>query len=137
MNRNEAFPSRYFRAADFERGPLVRTIESVEWEKMQDGERKPVCNFVGETRGLVLNVTNFDIITNLAKSDETKDWPGLKVELYASTAAFAGKDVPAIRVRGVTSRAAPKPAQEDFSNNENPAHGMDTDPWDYEDHPRS
>jgi hypothetical protein len=113
MKRSDAFQSKYFKAADLESGPLTRVIEDVDFEVMNDGAKKPVARFCAETRGLVLNGTNYDTLANIARTDDTDAWTGLKIQLYASSASFAGKTVPAIRIKAAPLKSVPPDDAED------------------------
>ena len=97
MKMSQAFPSSYLKAADLN-GKAVRvTIESVSVEKIGD-DTKPVLHFVGKDKGLVLNKTNTFRIVEAVGSDETNDWEGWSVTLYACKVDFQGKRVDALRV---------------------------------------
>jgi hypothetical protein len=91
---------------------------------MNDGVKKPVCRFVAESRGLVLNATNYDTLAQMAKSDDTDLWPGLKIQLFADRANYAGKDVAGIRIRPVATKTAPKAAPPNADPWENYHDGM-------------
>ena len=108
MKIGAMFPSRYLKASDFEEESSL-TIASVEMQtfKTRDGaeEIKPVVSFKGEEKGLVLNKTNSKLIAKALKSDDTDDWVGKAVTLYAADVEFGGDVVDAIRVRG----RAPRP----------------------------
>ena len=97
MKINDAFPSSYLKAADLN-GKAVRvTIESVSVEKLGD-DQKPILHFVGKEKALVLNKTNSNRIIEAVGSDETDDWEGWSIALYACKVDFQGKRVDAIRV---------------------------------------
>ena len=90
--------------------PIVLTIQNVAFETMNDGAEKPVARFTEDARGLVLNKANYQI----AGSDDTTNWHGMRVQLFAGTAEYAGNVVPAVRIRKPhgtgTSATAPKPS---------------------------
>ena len=100
MNINEAYPSKYLKAdVDIpEDEDLVLTVKSVEVEQMGDGEDKPVVYFNEIDKGLVLNKTNANAISNQYGA-ETDGWTGKKVALFATEVEFAGKMTLGIRVR--------------------------------------
>jgi hypothetical protein len=106
MNRNEAFPSRFLKAADLTQ-PRVGIISYISTERFPDDDRdKLIVNF--ETHGIkpmVLNVTNFDAIAEIAGTDETDRWPRLTIELFATKVPLRGKLVDAVRVRAATQAA--------------------------------
>lgn len=97
MKITDAFPSNYLKASDLN-GKAVRvTIDSVTMEKLGD-DQKAILHFVGKDKGLVLNKTNTFRIVEAVGSDETNDWEGWSVTLYACKVDFQGKRVDAIRV---------------------------------------
>jgi hypothetical protein len=101
MNREELFPSRYLRATDLA-APRVVTIAGVSQEDFQnDGETrtKPVIQFRERVKPMVVNMTNFDTIADVAGTDETDQWRGVQVELFADKVRFRGKSVDSVRVR--------------------------------------
>lgn len=97
MNINGAFPSTYLKAADLQGRRVSVTIDKVVMEDI-GGEHKPVVKFHGKDRGIVLNKTNAAMISEIANSDETDDWKGVKVVLYPTKTDFQGKRVDCIRV---------------------------------------
>lgn len=119
MRISEEFPSKYLKADDL-RGREVRaTISRVDREKLGD-EFKPVVYFNGKEKGVVLNKTNSYAIAS-AYGDETNDWFGNDVILFAVMTEYGGKHTPAIRVRIPTARdnrdAAPRRAIGGVSDN--------------------
>ena len=122
MKISDAFPSSYLKASDLN-GKAVRVvIDSVTMEKLGD-DQKAVLHFVGKDKGLVLNKTNTYRIIEAVGSDETNDWEGWSVTLYACKVDYQGKRVDAIRVddrpgaskapqRNTRSAAPPPPVDE-------------------------
>lgn len=110
MNIGNAFPSTYLKAADLQGKRALVTISHVKMEDVAD-EPKPVLYFVGKEKGLVLNKTNSNMITEIIGSDETDHWKGKAVTLYVTKVDFQGRRVDGIRVdypsNGAT--AAPTP----------------------------
>lgn len=102
VKKSEAFPSRFFRAADLIK-PLVVEIESVTREMLEDlkgvTKRKTVLHFVGHDRGLVLNSTNWDSIVDITGEDDDARWPGHSIELYKDRTAVGGRTVDCTRIR--------------------------------------
>lgn len=94
---NEMFPSNYLKAADIDDDTVV-TIQSVQEETIGD-DPKHVVYFDELEKGLVLNKTNAESIAAATGSDDTDDWPGSQVTLFATTVSFQGKPVEAIRVK--------------------------------------
>ena len=98
---HELFPSKYLKAVDFTDGPMRVKIERLAHENVSrenPNELKPVLYFSGLSRGFVLNVTNGNAIAELY-GDETDDWVGKEIELFATKVPFGTKMVDAIRVR--------------------------------------
>jgi hypothetical protein len=101
MKRDDVFPSKYLKAADIVR-PTVLTIESAPLELLKNPEgqeqRKVVLYFRGAKKALPLNVTNFESVAAICGED-TEDWPGGRIELYADRTQMGGKMVDCIRIR--------------------------------------
>jgi hypothetical protein len=103
VSKSEAFPSKYLKAADLGDQPAIATIKVAALENIKgfDGKEQPkvVCYFARHLKPLPLNRTNFDSIMDIAGSDETDDWAGTKIELYATETSMNGKILDCIRVR--------------------------------------
>ena len=98
--KSEAFPSRFFKAADIPPAGLVLQIAKVEHEKVgPDQEDKWVAYFKGQEKQLVLNSTNWDLTAAALREDDSDNWIGKTIELYPTTTQFGGKMVDCIRVR--------------------------------------
>ena len=110
MNITSAFPSTYLKAADLQGRRATVTIDKVVMEDI-GGEHKPVVKFQGKDRGIVLNKTNAAMIAEIAGSEETDDWKGVKVTLYPTKTDFQGKRVDCIRVDYVQGAAPSKPSE--------------------------
>ncbi len=102
------------------RGVVV--IESATVHEFEDRdnkgsvERKILLRFKGKTKGLALNVTNANMVAEIAGSRDFDFWPGHAVLMYRTTTPFGGKMVPAIRLdhppsngQPVQKRIAPPP----------------------------
>jgi hypothetical protein len=103
MNRDELFPSKFFKAADLGGKPLTVTIKAAAVEVLnspQGGgqQDKLLLSFVNQPKKLVCNVTNYNSISDL-HGDETDNWPGKRIELYPTKASVGGKSFDAVRVR--------------------------------------
>ena len=109
MKMSTLFPSAYFKASDLGDGPTILKIESIKLEKMGDGEHKPVISFTGQSKGLVMNRINGNVLVRLY-GDDTDDWIGKKIQLIATVTEFGGKTVDCIRLRA--------PAREDLNKAE-------------------
>jgi hypothetical protein len=133
MHYELLFPSLYLRSADLLQRDVTLTIRQVDIEAlhMQGGKsaRKPILYFVEteakakregvEEKRVVLNKTNARTIADLY-GNETDQWIGKRITLYAAKATFGRQTVDAIRVRervppqkaGKTT-AEPEPATAD------------------------
>ena len=76
MKRNEAFPSKFLKAADINED-VTATISSVEWEEVgQDKTTKSVLYFRGKLKPLILNGTNWDKIVEVTGEDDSDELGG-------------------------------------------------------------
>jgi len=99
-----AFPSKFLKADDLRGRAVKLTIDSVQMEKLDDGE-KPVLFFLGKEKGLVLNRTNSDVLAD-AFGHETDDWANREIEVYPDKTHYQGKLVACLRVRVPVPAAA-------------------------------
>lgn len=100
MRISSAFPSKYLKASDIPDGREVHLkIDTVQIESMETtGDEKPVLYFIDREKGLVLNKTNADAIASVM-GDDTDQWRGKPIILFATTTSFGGRTVPCLRVR--------------------------------------
>jgi len=117
MKRDEAYPSKYLKAADLNGEDLTVVIKSLEDEQI--GKDKKIGHVLyfrgGKTKPLIVNVTNFDAIVSATGLDDSDDWEGKKITLFVDEVPFQGKMVDAIRVRGRPSKKAkaePEPPED-------------------------
>jgi hypothetical protein len=117
MRRHEIFPSTYYNSQDVRAGPILLTIDFVRMEWVGEGankQEKLVAHFKEEdSKLLVVTPTKFDAIALIAKSDETDDWPDVKIVLEAGKASLQGKLVDSVSIRPPRKpkqMAAPEPA---------------------------
>lgn len=103
MTRDEAFPSKYLKAADLKGKAHIVTIESARYETLKglDGKenQKIVLYFKNAEKSLPLNLTNFDAVCDATGCPDSEDWPGLRIELYPTKTTMGGKSVDCIRIR--------------------------------------
>ena len=99
MDINAAFPSEYLKAADLQGREVEVKMSFVDMQEV-DNEMKPILRFQGKDRGLVLNKTNANTITDLY-GDETEAWEGKPIILFPTTTDFQGRSVKCIRVKGI------------------------------------
>lgn len=114
MRIGQAFPSKYLKASDLPEGQFIGvTIDRVQVENVagngQAEEDKPVLYFVGKEKGLVLNRTNSQAIADVF-GDETDDWTGKRILIYATETLFQGTMKPCIRVKVQKGKPAPAPS---------------------------
>ena len=96
----DMFGGSFLKAADLQ-GKMVRVIiEDVQMELLKGDhgeEEKWVIKFRDKDKRLVLNKTNANMIASI-HGDDTDNWIGKDVKLYACKVNFAGQMVDAIRV---------------------------------------
>jgi glutaredoxin len=122
MKAHEAFPSKYIKTEDLEGREITATIERVEIEviKNDEGEsNKPVVYFKNKSRGMVLNLTNFNSIADLCGQD-SDEWSGKKISLYPTKTQLGSKTVPCIRIKPANGPAANQ-LRAPVKQSENPA----------------
>jgi len=121
MRKNEAFPSKYIKAADVKAKPIVAVISHLAQEAVGQGadQKEKHVLYFENGKPLVLNRVNWDMLEEAF--GDSDDWPGHKVKLYSARTMFQGKFVDAVRVQAIAPKPAPKPVQsvpEDELNDE-------------------
>lgn len=101
MNIEEAFPSKYLKAADLQGRSVVVKMATIRMEKVGDDQR-PVLYFVGKEKGVVLNKSNKNSIVDMYGA-ETDEWTGKPIELFTAYVDYQGKQTEAIRIRKPSS----------------------------------
>jgi hypothetical protein len=109
MRMSTAFPSAYIKAVDlFDAHQQPRRVKlkmnRVEMEDVGD-DNKPVVQFIGTDKKLVLNKTNTSEIVD-AYGDESDNWHGKIIEVYPARVEYAGKKMWGIRVNAMFENAA-------------------------------
>lgn len=120
-NINDAFPSKFLKASDLSGAEPVVTMDRVDFEPVgRDREMKAVLYFVGKQKGLVLNKTNANKITELTGSAITEEWHGARIRLYSAEATFGGDTYDVVRVKAIAkpvmsrmTKIAPPPVEHD------------------------
>lgn len=97
VNINDEFPSKYLKAADLHGQAVKVKIKDVISEVVGN-DRKLIAYFAGKERGMVLNKTNARTIADVF-GDETDNWVGADIELFAQKVDFQGRMVDGLRVR--------------------------------------
>jgi hypothetical protein len=118
MNIEEAFPSKYLKAADLQGQSVVAKMATVRQEKVGD-DQKIILYFVGKEKGVVLNKTNKNTIVGLYGT-ETDEWTGQPIEMFAALVDFQGKQTEAIRFRAPRLNGKPKTAPSAAHTDANP-----------------
>lgn len=104
-NIQDAFPSKYLKASDLHDTEPIVTIDKVAFELVgRDKEKKAILYFRGKDKGLVLNKTNANKITELLGSAITEEWNGKRIKLYATETTFGADIVDCIRVKAAQPR---------------------------------
>lgn len=102
MKMSQVFPTRFLTASDLGGKSYTLTIREVKMEEMQSHDSKtvikPVCWFSNAQKGFVLNVTNARTIVALY-GDESDDWKGKRITIFATRVKAFGKLEDAIRVK--------------------------------------
>jgi hypothetical protein len=128
---NDAFPSKYLKATDLAE-PAIATIKLAELERIKgfDGKEQPkvVLYFAKKLKPLPLNRTNFESVGDICGSYDSDDFPGTKIELYATKTSMNGKVMDCVRIRppGAVEkpkRAKPEPEAKPDYDDEIPALG--------------
>lgn len=98
----DLYPSKWLTAADLQNQEVVATISSVGTEEFEDNGKKlvkPVCNFQGVDKALILNKTNAFMIQEITGHDDTDNWVSVQVCLYTTMVQFGAKMTEAIRIK--------------------------------------
>lgn len=115
MKVSDMYPSRFMKAEDFEedesRTLTIRTVEMEELGKGKEAVQKPVIYFRDHDKAMVANKTNANIIAKLY-GDDSDDWIGKRITLYAIEVQVGSDMVRAIRVK---TKAPAAPVDVGFS----------------------
>lgn len=124
MNIEEAFPSKYLKAADLKGSRITVKMDRIENDTVGD-DNKVILYFQGKEKGLVLNVTNKNMIVD-TYGPETDDWHGQSIVLYEAMVQYQSKMVPAIRVMA-PPRSTVRPLQTADRSSDDPRSNADMD----------
>ncbi len=126
MRKQDVFPKTHYNAKDLlSSGPVLLTIDYAAMELLGEGtnqQQKLVAHFKEpNAKLLVITSTKYDAIALIAQSDDTEEWPGVKIVLEPGKASFQGKLVDSISVRAPRKAApvrptAPAVAEPDFTD---------------------
>ena len=144
MKISDAFPSKYLKSDDVGTQRITVTVMALTMEDIGDKEFKPVLRFMGKDKGMVLNKTNATILASVW-GDETDQWQGKQLELFAQPVMFQGRQVmglavaPLLQSGQVPHQSAPETPQnsaagqilqklaDDVAELEQPAQGVGDD----------
>ena len=120
MNLDDFRNSTYLTQRDIENLPAKDrrvTVDHVEAERVgEEKDLKLVTYFVTMDKGLVTNITNGEILSEIAGSTETADWHGADVEIYVDpNVGFGGKRTGGIRLRPIPTKK-PQTVEEDLDD---------------------
>jgi len=125
MKSSDVFPSNFLKSADLN-GKAVRvTIADCTMEDLGD-DKKPVLHFVGKSKGMVVNKTNWGVLEAATGQTDSDDWAGYSIVIYSAKVSYQGKMVDGLRVddRPGAVKAPAKPARKPIPPIESP---MDED----------
>lgn len=114
-NVNQMIESKYLKQSDLD-GETEVTIVKIGQLNVaredQEPEMKWAVRFQEFKKPMVLNSTNIQLLSKACESEESEDWIGRKVVIYADpNVSFGGKLVGGLRVKLPVKQAAPrKPA---------------------------
>jgi hypothetical protein len=77
----------------------IEKVEKGELESAQGKQNKPLVSFQEAKKPFVANATNCKTIASICGSNNTKDWIGKRITLYATETSAFGEMVECIRVR--------------------------------------
>lgn len=108
-NINDAFPSKFLKAIDLAGAEPVVVMDRVDFEPVgRDREMKAVLYFHGKQKGMVLNKTNANKITEITGTALTEEWNGQRIRLYASEASYGGDTYDVVRVKAIGKSVMPR-----------------------------
>lgn len=116
---DDVYGGDYLKAEDLpEHARVLVRVESVAVVEIgkegEEKQKKLAVRFVGKEKLLLLNVTNANMLAEIAQSRDYDTWPGKHALLYRTMVDFAGKRVPALRLDHYaptpSSAIPPKPA---------------------------
>ena len=116
MRKQDVFPKTHYNAKDLlSSGPLLLTIDYAAMEPVREGTNQQLQKLVAHFKEpnaklLVVTPTKYDAFALIAQSDDTEDWPGVKIVLEAGKASLQGKLVDSISVRAPRKAAPVRPA---------------------------
>jgi hypothetical protein len=100
------YPSKYLNSEDAPQ-PIEVTVRHVSEETVGE-QRKPVCYFEDLSKGLVLNKTNFMMLAQIAKNDDSDNWGGVRVVLTVELVSYKGTVTRGLRLHPIGRKKVSK-----------------------------
>jgi hypothetical protein len=101
MKISEAYPSKWLAACDCEDENLTLTIAEVDMEDMKSPggatDRKMRFGFREDVKDMIVNKTNANTVAKIY-GDDTDDWIGKRITIFATDVEYQGKVTRGIRV---------------------------------------
>lgn len=104
---NSLFPSKYLKSADIKGHEPTVVMSHIEVEDLGD-DTKPVLYFQGKEKGMVLNRTNADAISELYGIDYD-EWAGREITLFVMKVRGPNGMTDGLRVKAPKRKPAAKP----------------------------
>ncbi len=120
MDFNDFRNSEYLTQRDIKNlSPEERrvTVDRVGADRVgEEKKNKVVTHFASLEKELVTNITNCEVLAEIAGSANTVDWPGAHVEIYVDpNVTFGGKRCGGIRLRPIAIEKPPS-VEDDFDD---------------------
>lgn len=119
-NINDMLESKYLKQTDVPDDAFVTVLKIGKKNIAKEDEAPDVkwlCEFNEYNKPLILNTTNIQLLAKACESDDTDDWIGKEVILYADpNVSYGGKLVGGLRIRKAKTapvRVAKQPATAD------------------------
>jgi hypothetical protein len=100
--KDEAFPSRFLKAADLKGKACVLQIIEAEFEELTDLQgkkaKKMVLHFKGTSKQLPLNVTNWNSVVDITGEADSENWIDFKIKVYPDRTSLGGEMKDCIRI---------------------------------------
>ena len=98
MKRDEMLPSKYLKWQDLKDSERKVTIKGVVEEEVgMEKDKEFVMSFVDKDKAMILNATNKNVLFDAW--EDSDDWAGKEVILFAGDTSFAGTACKGLRVR--------------------------------------
>ena len=120
MNVNQMIESKYLKQSDVD-GEIEVTILKVGQLNVAREDEQPemkwAVKFQEFKKPMILNSTNIQLLAKSCGSEESDEWIGKKVVIYADpNVSFGGKLVGGLRIKLPIKKSAPKPTGGHFDD---------------------